>query len=90
MAKGQSEINAAAGRGAGVGGQPPKSRANTGSVGNESKADMKGALDGKPTDKNPLKGAISELKSQHPHGHMDHGPHHGDMSHVRHKPMKLS
>lgn len=88
--KDQSEINSAAARGANVGGQPPRSKRNVGSVGNETKADMRGALEGQPTDKNPLRGAISELHSQHPHKYDDHGPHHGDMSHMRHKPMKLS
>lgn len=35
-------------------------------------------------------GAVAELKSQHPHAHYDHGPHHGTTTHQRHKPMKLS
>lgn len=84
----QGEMNKAAGRV--PSNSAPTSRRNTGSVGNESKADMKGAMEGQPNEKNPLGGAIRELHSQHPHAYDDHGPHHGDMSHVRHKPMKLS
>ena len=64
--------------------------AGPGGVGNERKADMKGAMNGKPTDMNPLKGAIRELGAQHPHRHDDLGPHHGGTEHIRHKPMKLS
>jgi hypothetical protein len=60
-----------------------------GGVGNETKADMKGALEGSPTDMNPLRGAIQELGRQHPHKYNDHGPHHGTSDHIRHKPMKL-
>lgn len=91
MAKGQSEINSAARADSGQrGAAQPKSHRNVGSVGNETKADMKGALEGQPQDKNPLAGAMRELHAQHPHGYNDHGPHHGDTSHVRHKPMKLS
>lgn len=56
-------------------------------VGNETKADMKGALDGNPTDKNPLSGAVKELHEQHPHHYSDHGPHHGTKTHIRHEPM---
>lgn len=33
--------------------------------------------------------AVAELHTQHPHHHHDHGPHHDDMSHIRHKPYKL-
>lgn len=53
-------------------------------VGNESKANVKGAQNGKPTDGNPLRAAGNELRSQHPHAHNSHGPHHNDKSHVRH------
>ncbi len=53
-------------------------------VGNETKADMTGAMMGKPTDKNPLAGAIGELHKQHPHWYDDHGPHHGGTEHIRH------
>jgi hypothetical protein len=54
------------------------------SVGNETKADMKGAMEGSPTDANPLRGAIQELGAQHPHAYHDHGPHHGTSEHRRH------
>lgn len=57
-------------------------------VGNEKKADMKGALDSNPgVDKNPLRRGVSELKSQHPIAHDDRGPHHHTDHHLRHKPM---
>jgi hypothetical protein len=56
-------------------------------VGGETKADMKGAQEGSPTDKNPLAGAVRELKSQHPHEYHDHGPHHGTTTHIRHQPL---
>lgn len=59
-------------------------------VGNERKADVKGAQDGGSMAEaahNPLKGAMKELHSQHPHAHHDHGPHHGTTEHIRHKPM---
>ena len=86
-----SKINKAAESESGNRGmKAPSSRRNSGGVGNETKADMKGAMQGQPSDKNPLKGAMQELHSQHPHKYSDHGPHHSDMSHVRHKPMKLS
>lgn len=58
-------------------------------VGNETKADMKGAQLGNPTDKNPLRGAMAELHSQHPERHDDLGPHHGGTAHLRHRPMGL-
>ena len=82
----QGEINKAAAR-TKAGTEPPKSRNNKPSVGNETKADMAGGLYGQPTDKNPLHGAMRELKSQHPHSYDDHGPHHSDSSHVRHMPL---
>lgn len=62
-------------------------------VGNEKKADMKGAQLGQPTDKGPgpgkvsLSGAVAELKSQHPISYADHGPHHGTTHHIRHEPL---
>lgn len=50
-----------------------KTRENTGSVGGETKADVKGAARGQPTD--GLKGAIGELKSQnHEMGYLRHEP----------------
>lgn len=56
-------------------------------VGNERKADMKGALMGQPEDGNPLRHAVKELHSQHPIKHDDHGPHHHTTHHMRHRPM---
>ena len=61
-------------------------------VGNERKDDMQGAMYGNPNDKavihsGSLKGAVSELKSQHPYKHSDRGPHHGGKAHIRHEPM---
>lgn len=35
-------------------------------------------------------GAVAELKSQHPHAHYEHGPHHGTTAHIRHKPYKMT
>lgn len=62
-------------------------------VGNETKADMRGAQEGQPTDKMPigpgsthLKGAVDELRAQHPISYHDHGPHHGTDHHIRHSP----
>lgn len=56
-------------------------------VGNERKADMKGAFGSNPgVEKNPLRHATSELREQHPHHHMDRGPHHHTTTHVRNKP----
>ena len=55
--------------------------------GPETKADMKGAQMGQPTDRNPLHGAIAELGAQHPTRHDDLGPHHGGTAHVRHMPL---
>lgn len=34
---------------------------------------------------NPLRGAMRELHSQHPHHYTDHGPHHGTSDHIRHE-----
>ena len=44
-------------------------------VGNETKADMKGAQGGDASD--GLRGAVNELKRQHPIRYDDLGPHHG-------------
>ena len=64
-------------------GHSPAARAS--GVGGESRANMKGAQEGNPTDgmKGHLGHAVSELKSQHPIEHHDHGPHHGTDHHVR-------
>ena len=56
-------------------------------VGNESRPDMEGALNGEPTDKSPLHGAVRELGEQHPIHYSDRGPHYGTDHHVRHEPM---
>jgi hypothetical protein len=64
-----------------------KAPAPAAGVGNEMKADMKGALMGEPEDKNPLRSASHELKAQHPIEYHDHGPHHGTDHHVRHEPV---
>lgn len=58
-----------------------------GGVGNETKADMKGALEGSPTDHNPLRGAVQHLHEEHPIPYHDHGPHHGTDHHLRHEPL---
>lgn len=60
---------------------------HTAGVGNERKPDMRGAIDGNPTDGDPLRGAVKHLHSEHPHHHSDHGPHHGGTEHIRHEPM---
>lgn len=57
-------------------------------VGNERKADVKGAQDGGSMAEaaiNPLRGAREELHRQHPIAHHDHGPHHGEKHHMRHE-----
>lgn len=54
-------------------------------VGNERKADVRGAQMGSPEDGNPLRGATRELHSQHPHQYHEHGPHHGTRDHIRHE-----
>jgi len=61
----------------------------SGGPGPEKKANMSGAF-GSGNGSGGLKGAINELKTQHPIKHDDHGPHHGGTDHIRHKPMKLS
>jgi len=59
-----------------------KSKVNTGSVGNETKANVRGAQE--PS--NHLGGAVAELKRQHPIAHDDLGPHHNRSDHIRHRP----
>lgn len=44
----------------------PAGKAKGSMVGNETKADMAGALGGKPTDKNPLRAAGNHLRAMHP------------------------
>jgi len=57
-----------------------------GAVGEETKADMRGALDGNPTDKNPLRAGVKELHKQHDIAYDDLGPHHKKMA-DRHEPV---
>lgn len=62
-------------------------------VGNETKANVKGAQMGQPTDgmghvgHTGLGHAVAELHTQHPIAYHDHGPHHGHDHHIRHEPM---
>lgn len=65
--------------------------AHAAGVGNEKKADVRGAQEGgdkaEGAGMGHLRGAVKELHSQHPHAHHDHGPHHGGSEHIRHEPM---
>lgn len=67
----------------------PAGPARGSDVGNETKADMKGGLEGQPTDgmRGGLSHAVRELHEQHPIAHYDHGPHHGTDHHIRHEPL---
>lgn len=69
-------------------------------VGNETKANVKGAqMGGTAAEargdavhsnegmKGHLGHAVAELHKQHPHKHNDHGPHHGTTTHIRHEPV---
>lgn len=88
MTGGEAKINKAQESEPHSGHRPPAGAKGMGSdVGGESKADMKGALDGNPTDGNPLRHAMSHLHEQHPIEHYDHGPHHGTTHHIRHMPL---
>jgi hypothetical protein len=87
----EAKMNKAAGLQEKSGHEKP---AHAASVGQERKADLKGAQLGEPTDKMPigpghthLSGATKELKEQHPIHYSDHGPHHGTDHHKRHKPL---
>lgn len=51
----------------------PKGNSPRSAVGNETKADVKGAQGGMPSD--GLKGAMTELQRQHPERWDDIGPH---------------
>jgi len=83
----QSEINEAAKPNMTHEGAP-RTKAGSGSVGGERKAEMSEAFGSNPgMEKNPLKGAVTELHSQHPEKHDDHGPHHDSTAHVRHMPL---
>jgi hypothetical protein len=80
----EAKMNKAAGLQEKTGHEPAAKAAKPG---NETKADMKGAILGNPTDKSPLHGAVRELHAQHPHPYHDHGPHHGTTTHIRHQPL---
>lgn len=58
-------------------------------VGNETKADMKGAMGqgGSVVGSTKLIHAVEHLKSEHPQRYDDLGPHHGTMENVRHMPL---
>jgi hypothetical protein len=59
-------------------------------VGQETKAEVKAVQDGGSKAEaagNPLRGAVKELHTQHPHKYDDLGPHHGGTDHIRHQPM---
>lgn len=62
--------------------------AHAAGVGNERKADVRGAQEGgSMAEAGGLSGAMRELREQHPIEHHDHGPHHGTDHHMRHEPM---
>lgn len=80
MMKGEGMINKAAGEQPKSGHRAPASSggaATKSDVGNETKANVRGAQMGQPTDGNPLRQAGNELRKQHPIRHDDMGPHHG-------------
>lgn len=83
----EAKINRAEAAEPRAGHRAPAGKAHGSEVGNETHADMRGAMDGQPTDRNPLHGATKELKEQHPIEYHDHGPHHGTDHHVRHMPL---
>jgi hypothetical protein len=69
-------------------------RSHSAGIGNERKADVRGAQEGgsaaeargsRPEVAAHLGHAIEELHRQHPHHHMDRGPHHGGKEHIRHE-----
>jgi len=77
MKAGSGTINRAAAR------QPTgegdmKTRSRAGNPGPEKKADMKGAIDSEARTGNVLGVACSHLKSMHPQGYDDKGPHRSD------------
>ena len=78
----RAEINSAAKPNMDHGGAP-RGKARTAGVGNERRADTYGAIEGSPTDGNPLSRARDELYAQHPEKHDDLGPHHGSTAHLR-------
>ena len=71
-------------------------KAHTAGIGNERKADMSVQRGGSAAEargsvihdnEGRLGHAVDELHRQHPHHHMDRGPHHGGHEHIRHEPM---
>ena len=84
----EAKMNRAEAREPKSGHDKPGGKSKGDPVGNEKRADMRGALEGEPTDHNPLRGAVKELHVQHPHSYDDHGPHHGGSEHMRHESMR--
>ncbi len=84
---GEAKMNRAEAREPKSGHKAPAASKGGSEVGNETRANMAGALGGSPTDGNPLTHAMHELHSQHPIAHHDHGPHHGHNHHIRHEPL---
>lgn len=85
---GEAKLNHAAAAEPKSGHRPPAGpKGHSSEVGNETKANVKGAQVGQPMDH--MAGAVAELRGQHPHAHDDHGPHHNDRSHIRHKPYSM-
>lgn len=63
-------------------------KGRTAGVGDERKANVRGAQEGGSfAEAEGLRGAVNELREQHPIEHHDHGPHHGTDHHMRHEPM---
>lgn len=83
----ESKMNRAEAEEPKAGHKAPAAARGGSEVGNESKANMKGALGGSPEDGMSMKGASRELHSQHPHQYHEHGPHHGTKDHIRHMPV---
>lgn len=89
---GEAKMNKAEAREPKGGHDRPAASRGGSEVGGEKKANMRGALEGSPTDgghvgHTGLSHAVHELKEQHPLEYHDHGPHHGTDHHIRHEPM---
>lgn len=92
---GEAKMNRAEGHEPKSGHSRPAADHRGDDVGGEKKANMRGALDGNPTDgmysslvgHTHLSHAMKELHEQHPIEHHDHGPHHGTDHHIRHEPL---
>lgn len=64
----------------------PAAKKGGSEVGNERKAEVsRTQLGGSAAEAGGLRGAVGELKAQHPLKHNDHGPHHGMNHHMRHE-----